>query len=728
MNETYINEQHQKIIDLVNQKRLKEALALLERFLSDGILWDLYNQLEQIRTSYNYMLQYMRLNVPDPDRKKLYRKLLIDTMEIADRTRVERMSLSSTYLYYSTKNHITHSHTIKHTSAELESYTENLAVANLYNSADTENLNEIRLKHEEAYHTLFLIVWTNSAWNLQEENEANELLHSLLIPLNDVCLFISAVTFSLIECFDLRKFLYLFDAYNHNAVEINQRALIGIALIIHLYAERLSLYPEITERLACLNENDSFGKELNYLYIQLLLCRETEKIEKRMREEIIPEMMRNVKNLQFKSDFEEPDEEKEDHNPDWKNILKQTGLDERMREINDLQMEGADVHMATFSTLKTYPFFKNISNWFYPFDKQHSEVVKEIKTQKNHIITDIIFQTAFFCDSDKYSICFTMKNIPPEQREAMTDPLSDEQDIDEFNKKRDALIPEERTKLSESISSRYLHNLYRFFKLYPRRHEFRDILGESIELHKYSLLANILNKPEFLLKIGDYYFRKGYSIKATEIYTDIIIQTGGNAELFQKIGYCEQKKKEYARAIDAYLKADMLQSENLWTNRRLASCYRMIKSYEKALKYYHKVEMLQQDDPNLVFYIGSCYAGLEQYNEALNYFYKFELSDSDHLKAWRAIGWCSFVIGKNGQAEKYYNKLLEKKPILLDFLNAGHVAWSMKQTKKAVELYSKAIEQCENKKEFLEWFAKDKPVLIKQGIDEDEIGLMLDLL
>jgi tetratricopeptide (TPR) repeat protein len=728
MNETYINEQHQKIITLLNQKRLKEAFALLDRFLSDGILWDLYSQLEYIQCSYNCMLEYMRLDVPDPDRKKLYRRFLCETMEVADQIRVEKMSLSSAYLYYSTKNNLTHPPTIKHALTELENYTENLAVANLYNSADGKNLNEIRLRHEEAYHTLFLLVWTNSLWDLQEENEANELLHSLLIPLNDVCLFVSAVTLSLMECFDLRKFLYLFDAYNHNAVEINQRALIGIALITHLYAERLSLYPEISARLAYLNENESFGKELNRLYIQLLLCRETEKIEKRMREEIIPEMMKNVKNLRFKFDFEEPDEEKDDHNPDWKDISEQTGLEERIREISELQMEGADVHMATFSTLKTYPFFNNISNWFYPFDKQHSEVVKEIAAQKNHVIIDLILQTAFFCDSDKYSICFTMANIPPGQQEAMTDQLSEGQDMDIFNKKRDALIPEERAKLPESISSQYLHNLYRFFKLYPRRHEFRNILGESIELHKYSILANVLNKPEFLLKIGDYYFRKDYFTKAIEIYADIIIQTGGNAELFQKTGYCEQKKKEYARAIDAYLKADILQSDNLWTNRRLATCYRMTKSYEKALKYYLKVEMLQHDDPNLTFYIGSCYAGLERYNEALNYFYKFELSDSDPVKAWRAIGWCSFVTGKYEPAEKYYNKLLEKKPALLDFLNAGHVAWSMGQTKKAIELYSKAIEQCEDKKEFLEWFIKDKPMLIKQGIDEGETGLMLDLL
>jgi tetratricopeptide (TPR) repeat protein len=732
MNDPYIDENYQKIIGLINQKRLKEAFVLLERFLSESALWDLSNQLQQIQTSYNYMLQYMRLGVPDPDRKKVYQKLRTDTIEITDWARIERLAFSPTYfLYHRVRTTLSAPFTIKTALKELENYADDMAVASLYdhNNADNDPFYGTRKRHEEVYHVLFLAVWTNCAWSSLEASEANELLQSVVVPVNDVCLFVSAVTLSLMECFDLRKFLYLFDAYNHNATEINQRALIGIALIIHLYIERLSLYPEVAMRLAFLNEKETFGKELNRIYIQLLLCRETEKIDKKMREEIIPEMLKSVKNFRHtRLNLEETDEEKDDYNPDWQDAIEQSGLGDKIREITDLQVEGADIYMSTFSALKTYPFFRSISNWFYPFDKQHSEVVKEMEMQKNNAIMDVIFQAPFFCDSDKYSLCFTMATISPSQRDAMISQMTAGQDWDEFSKKQDALMMEERAKQPETLSSQYLRNLYRFFKLHPRRHEFRDVFDERIELHKYPVLADVLDIPEHLLKIADYYFRKNYPAEAAEIYANIVVQTDGNAELFQKIGYCKQKEKKYAEAIDAYLKADMLQPDNLWTNRHLAACYRIIRSFEKALKYYREIETIQPDDSNVLFYIGSCFAGLERYDEALNYFYKLDLLESDSLKAWRAIGWCSFVIGKYEQAEKYYNKILEKKPLASDYLNVGHVVWSMKRTEKAIELYSKAIEQCGNKNDFLEWFYKDCIVLMKQGIDEEDIWLMLDLL
>lgn len=85
---------------------------------------------------------------------------------------------------------------------------------------------------------------------------------------------------------------------------------------------RLSLYPELTARLSLLNEDSSFGKQLNRIYIELLRSQETEKIDKKMREEIIPEMMRNVnimRNMKF--GFEENPEEN-DLNPDWEKLLK----------------------------------------------------------------------------------------------------------------------------------------------------------------------------------------------------------------------------------------------------------------------------------------------------------------------------------------------------------------------------------------------------------------------
>ncbi|KAA6317384.1 hypothetical protein EZS27_032451, partial [termite gut metagenome] len=423
MNEPYICEQHRKIFDLVCQKRLKEALVVLEQFLSDSdsMFWDLHNQLGEIQTSYNYMLQYMRRNMADPDRKKLYRKLLTETMEIADHAKIQKLTLTSAHYYYTPEARPIY--TIRHALTELESYTEEIAIADLHN--DKENLDKIRKRHEEMYQNLFLVVWTNHTWTSQDESEAHKLLQSLLVPTNDVCLFISAVTLSLMECFDLRKFLYLFEAYNHERPDINQRALVGMVFIIYLYAERVLLYPEINARFALLSEDERFKTELNRLYLQLLRSRETEKINKKMREEIIPEMLKNVKNLHhINFNMEESDEEKNDYNPDWQDAMERSGLGEKMREITDLQMEGADIYMGAFSALKNYPFFKNISNWFYPFDKQHSEVVRQIDFQENDLMIDIIFQSSFFCDSDKYSLCFTMANIPPAQRKAMINQMT----------------------------------------------------------------------------------------------------------------------------------------------------------------------------------------------------------------------------------------------------------------------------------------------------------------
>lgn len=70
-----------------------------------------------------------------------------------------------------------------------------------------------------------------------------------------------------------------------------------------------------------------------------------------------------MRNMKF--GFEESDEEKDDTNPDWADAIEKSGLGDKLREMNELQLEGADVYMSTFSQLKSYPFFREISNWFY---------------------------------------------------------------------------------------------------------------------------------------------------------------------------------------------------------------------------------------------------------------------------------------------------------------------------------------------------------------------------
>lgn len=268
--------------------------------------------------------------------------------------------------------------------------------------------------------------------------KAQGMLTSELLPGDDLCLFVSAVTLSLMECFDLRKIMWLLDAYRHTNVNVSQRALVGAMIIFHIYRNRLTFYPELIKRVDLLEEIPWFIEDVARIYRQMLLCQETEKIDKKMREEIIPEMLKNVssmKNMRF--GFEENDEENDDKNPDWEDAFEKSGLGDKLREMNELQLEGADVYMSTFAALKSYPFFREVHNWFYPFSKQQSNVFKSLKQAGNSgsSLLDLILQSGFFSNSDKYSLFFTIHQLPKMQQDMMLSQLN-EQQVANWLKKR----------------------------------------------------------------------------------------------------------------------------------------------------------------------------------------------------------------------------------------------------------------------------------------------------
>ena len=731
MNEQAIQEQYQHIVSLLEQKRLKEAQIQLEAFLWNCNDWTLRNRLEQAKVSYQYMLQYMRQGVNDPERQKLYRQLLAETRELAEQARISLLDEVSTHYYHAlhkNKRNMEAGYGMSSWLKVLESFPDDMAVCQLMPD-NKQSLDSALQRHEETAQYLFLTTWGNSGWTAEEEREARMYLESELLPVNDLCLFTGAVLLSLMECFDPRKFSWLLDAATHADTQVSQRALVIIAIVLHIHPNRLWLYPELEARLSLLNEDGSFGKQLNRIYIQLLRSQETEKIDKKMREEIIPEMMRNVnimRNMKF--GFEENPEEN-DLNPDWEKAFESSGLGDKIREMNELQLEGADVYMSTFAQLKTYPFFKEPYNWFYPFDMHHSSIIKEFgfKPTGDNAILSLILQSGFFCNSDKYSLCFTMAHIPQSQRTMMLSQMTS-QDLDALMDESKSSALRQYAERPDVISNQYVHDLYRFFKLSQRRHEFRDIFKEEIALHRIPALKDILCKPELLITIADFHFRKEHPAEALELYKELIALNHANADIFQKAGYCLQKEKRYKEAIDAYLKADVLKPDHVWTIRHLATCYRQIRDFASALEYYKKVEAIQPENHNILFYAGSCLAELERYEEALQYFFKLDFIESNCIKAWRAIGWCSFVNGKYEQAMKYYEKILASKPLAADYLNAGHVAWRTGKIEKAAELYSKAALEYGGQEIFREMFGKDKETLVRQGISEKDIPLMMDLV
>ena len=73
--------------------------------------------------------------------------------------------------------------------------------------------------------------------------------------------------------------------------------------------------------------------------------------------------------------------------------------------------------------------------------------------------------------------------------------------------------------------------------------------------------------------------------------------------------------------------------------------------------------------------------------------------------------------------------ILANKPSALDYTNAGHVELAVKHTRKALELYRESLSLDHNDIErFLGNFTPDIPLLVKAGIDADDIPILLDQL
>jgi len=499
---------------------------------------------------------------------------------------------------------------------------------------------------------------------------------------------------------------------------------------MYIYKTRIELSPYLLARIEACKENERFCKETRTIFLQLIKSRETERISRKFTEELLPEMMKISPSIykKMKQDELMNDMNSLDKNPEWQEILEQSGIADKLKELNDLQLEGADVFMSTFSGLKSFPFFKEAANWFRPFNTEYT-ALNNVFTQgdKDNNFKKLISLSHFLCNSDKYSFCLSLTQVPETQRGMMTSQFNAEGiEMQNIEKDKLSLNADETGK---NISNQYLQDLYRFFKLSSFRSEFSDPFSSHIDLFQVSFLQSIFSDDNTLRLIGEFYFRKEYYAEALTMFNKLLQNHRSDSELYQKIGYCLQMSGEYDKALDAYLKAEMIYPDSLWTLRRIASCYRTLKKPEAALEYYLRIEQMKPDNLSIEMNIGHCYFEQENYDEALKYYFKVDYLDPKSTKAWRAIAWCSFLAGKQEQARRYYEKILNNKPTSIDYMNAGHIEFVLKNLNKTVELYRKSIENDKgNKESFLNNFKQDIKYLIQAGISANDIPLLIDQL
>lgn len=725
MNVRDIKASHTKICQALANKNIKDSLDLIQSLVKESQSGDLIDSHYNIEFTYKNILKYTVEGISDPERQKIYNHLIRDVYNLADK------ASDILLLKYSTDIHceLRKQHNENSIQNLLNELHERWSGIELQKMIDENAENKPELQNTIT--KLFNALWAGHFSN-QNYSELLNLFNTASFPSHYKSVLIGGINLSLMQRFSSEYILFLIELCKHQDDAISGRALITLILALSKYDKRIPLYPELFTKFFMLVEENGFQSLIQSITIQLIRTKETEQISQKLNDEILPEVVKMHPKLKDKLDLDNliSDQLSEGKNPDWEDMFKDSpNLINKMEELTQWQMEGADVFLSTFKHLKHFSFFNEISNWLMPFFPTHPDVKMALQSEddvfNNSSLLDGLASSRFLCNSDKYSLILSIPHMPGMQKEMMGQMFSAEiEQMVEMEKDEKALQANQGKLVA---TNQFIQDLYRLLKVHPQKRQFNDIFTQKMDFHNYWFFTQLLDDTSSLREIGEYYFKKNFFEDALEIF-DLVCQKQADAiDVIQKMAFCQQQLNDYNAALTLYLKADLAGTNSAWNKKKIALCYRHLKKPAKALEYYKEAEKIAPDNLHTQASIGHCLLELENFEEALKYYFKVEYLDTANHKVGRPIAWCSFVLGKFDQAEKYYHKLIVSEKNPHDLINLGHTLWCKKQRQEALSYYQKSIQLPKHSlSSFVNTFNDDIPYLKKHGIDSNDIPLMLD--
>lgn len=731
-------QQHKRISKLIAEKKVKQSLDILESMISEssgGLLRDEY---DDIVLTYRNILRYTIEGVKDPERNKIYLKVMQTILTLSDRVRQDILSHYSGWNTYWVKQQMEKEHklsgkSIVETVDDLMFKHELDEWLKITSEINPDPDSEISRKHKQLIKNIFNHLWLTDYFGEAEDSLISIIRSSGKFKWYEISIFVSAITLSLFRTWQPEKVFHLITIYEDGKEQVRERAIIGLILSLHYYNGRILLYPDIQARIKELSSTEIFREHCRIIVLQTIRSRETEGLSKKLNDEILPKVAKLRPRIEEKLDLDNilPKDINEGKNPDWSEMFSESDeIYKTMEELTNLQMEGADVYMSAFANMKHFDFFKDFQNWFVPFYTDH-EIINVIYTDEilgpgTNDLAEALYKTPFICNSDKYSLLLNLKYLPAAQKTMMLKVFKMELDgLDQLNADDSGTDP---YKSFRTCATQYLQDLYRFFKLSPYKKEFEDVFSGKLDIYNSEFYRISYNVIEAETGLADYFFSKNYYDDALGLFLRQIVAKPDDGQLYEKIGYCYEKAGLYEDALKYYRRSEIV-DRKVWTVKKIALCLRQLGKNEEALEYYLQAGDMEPDNIRTAIMIAVCYIDLKEYDSALKYYFKVEYKEPGNIKILRPIAWCYFALGRFADSEKYYERLSSEKLTAHDYINKGHLALCLGNKKEAVEYYKQSIVSGEiSREDFMSIFNEDKPLLVANGVNPDDLPILLDYL
>lgn len=729
MTQKELNNFKNKIIQSVKSRRMNEVFKKIKSLAEPLNSWDLNESIRRVEESYLMMLKYTIDGIEDPNREAVYADIVASIYRILDViTRETLRKEQSSSIYFSTLRfkEMQRGVTISQMLADYAEKCDQLSMFNLVVNGEneTQSKRENELTNEILANDIFDKIWVTYPLSIEDEVAISDAMTSQLYPPYFKQLLVSALFLGLIAYYDDVRLKVLLSIYQQGDDSVSISALCAVVIALLKYHDRLT-DRKLLNQIEALKDMPQWHKDVKMIYMQLVKSCDTERVSRKMQDELLPEMMKLRPDLskKIKDNMGAMDISTFDENPEWQEILENSGIADKMKELTEMQEEGSDVFMSTFAQLKSYPFFAKVANWFLPFYVEHSEVVSALG-ENDSVVGELISSSPFLCNSDKYSFALTMRSIPESQRSMMMSQIND-QNVNIAELRNADLFAADKAR--ENKANKYIQDIYRFFKLYRHKEDFEDPFRNVRNFIEIPLFSEELSDVDFLSLVGEFYFKRKYYKEAFMVFDALSSKMPPSAQLFQKMGYTMQQQGRIAEALTYYEQSELLNSDSVWTLRHIANCHKQLGNISSALDYYRRVEDTDFENLSVAMSIGHCYLLQEKYGDALKYYYKVEFLDEKSTKAWRPIAWCSLLSKDFEQSKIYYKKIIENNPDTGDYLNLGHLYLAMGDYNNAVEYYKKSIKSDNNNQQnFINSISVDAKYFGKLGIKEDIIPFVID--
>ena len=715
-----------KAINCLMDRRLSNAIEVLEQLYVQRPSLMGHSEFEAIKTDYQLMVDYMGRGFSDSHRESLYSTLLQRLYRVAADLEISwRCKNVSAYVNsFRVIDHLNTSHDFVRTV--LESFVSDIAMLSLQLEETREQKStELYDRHQTFMNRLFSALWTSCQWTDDDCKFYTELLLSPTVMSTDQQVIVSAISLGAMNQFDINKFKTLVNVYQQATDEhVRQRALVGWVLAVY---EGMDIFPEQDTLIRELCENPTITRELLTLQIQFFYSKDAEKDNDKIQRDIMPDIMRNsnltIGRLGIMEKEEDAIESILHQDADEKRMEQ---MEEKVRKMMDMQKQGSDIYFGGFSQMKRFPFFNDMVNWFTPFYLNHPALRPVISKLGDTKFLNTLMERSNFCESDRYSFAFALEQIinqlPSDIKEvigsdAMLGPLAESDDME------DAI----------SIRRTYLQDLYRFFRLYHTANDFinpfedngkGDFVADTFFFTYKSFMGTGLDDVK--LRLASHLYKHQQMTELAELLTTFQSADPRYAIL---MGYTNihMGKAEFAyQFFDYALKAE---PDNQWALKGKARAALDAEDYKTAEEVY--TELLKLEPGHKNYTMNRCVALLKlgRTSEVREELFRLDYQYPEDMNVKRVLAWAMLSDNSLDKASQLYDTLLTSTPAHEDYLNAGYCQWAMGNVQRAVELFREwMVKSGKSTEQLLEEFRSDADTLEMYGISETDCFLMLSLV